>query len=46
MSTGARCIAVLALLIAAVLGGCTQNSGVVPDPDTPALPVEDGGGGY
>jgi FlaG/FlaF family flagellin (archaellin) len=48
MSTGARRrTAILAALLAAVvLGGCTQESGAVPDPETPILPVEDGGGGY
>jgi PBP1b-binding outer membrane lipoprotein LpoB len=46
MSIRARRIAALAVLLAAVLGGCTQNSSVVPNPDTPTLPVEDGGGGY
>jgi hypothetical protein len=48
MSIGARRrTAVLAVLFAAaVLGGCTESGRVVPDPDTPTLPVEDGGGGY
>jgi hypothetical protein len=48
MSTGARrrTAAIAAMLVLAMLGGCTQDSGVVPNPDTPTLPVEDGGGGY
>jgi PBP1b-binding outer membrane lipoprotein LpoB len=48
MSTGTgRRAAVLAAIVAALmLGGCTQDSGVVPNPDTPTLPVEDGGGNY
>jgi hypothetical protein len=48
MSTGTRRRAAVlaALLAAALLGACTQDSGVVPDPDTPTLPVEDGGGNY
>jgi hypothetical protein len=48
MSTGAgRRTAILAALLAAVvLAGCTQDSGAVPNPDTPTLPVEDGGGTY
>jgi hypothetical protein len=41
-----RAAVLVAVLAALMLGGCTQDSGVVPNPDTPTLPVEDGGGNY